>query len=160
MASNSIAAVNSKQQILIKSLEKIQLKQNVPGFSFVIVNKNTTVLSSATGVENRVSNKKMTVDSLIRIGSITKSFTALAILKLEQSKRLNLNDNVKKYTEDLPLVNQWHKKNPVKIVHLLEHTSGLLDLSQSEFSFNDGSIKSLKKAFAFAPENRQTKARI
>lgn len=154
ISSNSFASIDKSHQKLITILETIRVKKNVPAFSFVVVNRNSIVISASSGVENRVGKKKMSIDSIIRIGSITKTFTALAILKLEQLKKLLLTDPIKIYIDDLPLINQWHKTNPVKIVHLLEHTSGLLDLSKAEFSFNDDSIKSIKKAFSFAPQNR------
>jgi len=55
-----------------------------------------------------------------RLGSVTKQFTAAAILLLEERGKLNINDPVKKYMPDAPAA--WDK---VTIFHLLTHTSGI-----------------------------------
>jgi len=50
--------------------------------------------------------------------------------------------------------NRWSAHTPVKIIHLLEHTSGLSDLSGQEFDSN--AVLSLTQAMAVNPDNRQT----
>lgn len=59
-----------------------------------------------------------------RLGSITKQFTAAAILLLEERGKLNVNDQVKKYMPDAPTA--WDK---IMIFNLLTHTSGLPDFT-------------------------------
>jgi CubicO group peptidase (beta-lactamase class C family) len=67
-----------------------------------------------------------TPDTLFRIGSITKPFTAAAVLLLQQEGKLDIDDSICKYLKDCPP--EWR---PVRLRHLLTHTSGIPDL------FND-----------------------
>src|SRR5580693_9763768 len=55
-----------------------------------------------------------------RLGSVTKQFTAAAILLLQERGKLNVNDPVKKYMPDAPAA--WDK---ITIYHVLTHTSGI-----------------------------------
>jgi CubicO group peptidase (beta-lactamase class C family) len=72
--------------------------------------------------ENSVPN---TTETVFRIGSITKSFTALSTLQLAQQGKLSVNDPVSKYLPDFPAA--WHD---VTVHHLLTHTSGIPDYSR------------------------------
>jgi CubicO group peptidase (beta-lactamase class C family) len=65
-----------------------------------------------------------------RLGSVTKQFTAASILLPEERGKLSVNDPVKKFMPDAPVV--WDK---VAIFHLLTHTSGVADFTQfSDYS--------------------------
>ena len=64
-------------------------------------------------------------NTLFQAGSITKSFTAMIILKLESEGKLNLTDNI---TNFLPQYPQWHN---VTIQELLNHTSGIFNYTES-----------------------------
>lgn len=63
---------------------------------------------------------KMTPENIIRIGSITKQFTASAILKLMEEGKLDLQDEITEYIPEYPI--QGHV---ITIEHLLTPTSGI-----------------------------------
>ena len=67
----------------------------------------------------------MTPNNIIRIGSISKQFTASAILKLMEEGKLTLQDQITKYIPDYPT-----KGHAITIEHLLTHTSGIKDFTQ------------------------------
>lgn len=88
----------------------------------VLVAKNNKVLlKEAFGLANREEHIAFTTDSIFDIGSLTKQFTASAILKLQESKKLSVNDPISKYLDMVPS----DKKN-ITIHHLLTHTAGLI----------------------------------
>lgn len=62
----------------------------------------------------------ITAHTLFQIGSVGKSFTAIAILQLMEKNRINLDDPISKYLDDVP-----KKKAGITIKHLFQHTSGL-----------------------------------
>ncbi len=66
-------------------------------------------------------NVPNTPQTVFRIGSITKQFTAMAIMMLQERGKLNVNDPICKYLENCPAA--WQ---PVTIRHLLTNTSGIL----------------------------------
>ena len=68
-------------------------------------------------------------NSKFRIGSITKQFTAVAILKLHQQERLNISDPIQRFFPDFHKYQDTitNEKHSITIEHLLTHTSGLAD---------------------------------
>jgi CubicO group peptidase (beta-lactamase class C family) len=87
----------------------------------VLVTKNDEVLfEQSYGFANLEWNVRHTPASKFRLGSITKQFTAAAILLLEERGQLKTDDPVSKYLPDTPAA--WEK---VTIHHLLTHTSGI-----------------------------------
>ncbi|GAB3586252.1 hypothetical protein GCM10027345_35510 [Hymenobacter daeguensis] len=64
----------------------------------------------------------MRPEMVFRIGSITKQFTAIAILQLVEAGKISLQDSIQRYVTDYP-----HTQYPITIEHLLTHTSGIKD---------------------------------
>src|SRR3990167_10720714 len=87
----------------------------------VLVAKNGhLILNEGYGFANlewEIPNSSITK---FRLGSLTKQFTAVAILLLEERGQLNITDSIKKYLPDMPTA--W---NDITIFHLLTHTSGI-----------------------------------
>lgn len=87
----------------------------------VLVAKDGKVLfQKAYGLADREWNIANTPDTKFRLGSITKQFTAAAILQLAEQGKLSVDDPISKYYTDAPA--SWAK---VTIKHLLTHTSGI-----------------------------------
>ncbi|WP_256942116.1 serine hydrolase domain-containing protein, partial [Bacillus thuringiensis] len=104
-------------------IEKFIKEQNIPGASVAIVHNKDVFFTKTMGITGE-SEKKVTNKTPFAIGSISKSLTALAILKLIEDKKIKLEDSVQRY---LP----WFQlKDPqisstITIQHLLTHTSGI-----------------------------------
>lgn len=106
-----------------KILDENRARYQIPGIHVSISStgcdfprdfvSGTTTLNGTTSV---------TTDTLFRIGSITKSFTAVALLKLEAEGLLSLDDTIKKWLPQVPP--SWES---ITIRQLLNHTSGLAD---------------------------------
>jgi CubicO group peptidase (beta-lactamase class C family) len=92
------------------------------GFSgtALVTRKGEVVLHKGYGLRNRRANKPCTLDTVFDIASITKHFTASAILKLEVQGKLRTTDPISKYLPGVP-----PERNSITIHHLLTHTSGL-----------------------------------
>ncbi len=91
------------------------------GFSgAVIVARNgEVVLSKGYGLADRERNLPFTPQTVSSTGSITKQFTAAAILKLEMQGKLKVEDSISKYFADVP-----ENKKAITLHHLLTHTAG------------------------------------
>ncbi len=85
-----------------------------------------TILAKGYGLANK-GLAPITADSLFDIGSVTKQFTAAAILRLEMDGKLTTDDRVAMWVDDVPRENQG-----ITIYHLLTHTSGI---SQKDVAF-------------------------
>ncbi|MGN4671251.1 serine hydrolase domain-containing protein [Bacillus cereus group sp. MYBK106-1] len=108
---------------LDKYVEKFIKEQNIPGAAVAIVHNKDVFFTKTWGITGE-SEKKVTSKTPFAIGSISKSLTALAIVKLIEDKKIKLEDPVQRY---LP----WFKlkdsqiSSTITIQHLLTHTSGI-----------------------------------
>ncbi|MFN0106827.1 MAG: serine hydrolase [Bryobacteraceae bacterium] len=91
----------------------------------VLVAQDGKVLfSNGYGYANAEHNVLNTVDTKFRLGSITKQFTALAVLQLQEQGKLNVFDPMCDYVENCP--GGW---KPINIHQLLTHTSGIFNFT-------------------------------
>jgi CubicO group peptidase (beta-lactamase class C family) len=93
----------------------------------LIAKGDKVLLRKGYGNANYELNVANTPETVLRIGSITKSFTALSILQLEEKGLLNVSDPVAKYVPELPTA--WSK---ITIHQLLCHKSGIPDFVNAE----------------------------
>ena len=138
---------------LISDLETMQAGYAVPGFALALVSGRHGLQTGTGGVADLDSGRRVTPDTLFRIGSITKTFNALAVMLLVEQGRVDLNTPVRKIVADAPLENPWADAHPMRVAHLLEHSSGLLDITREEFDHN-APFSSLEAAFAWRPQAR------
>ncbi len=103
-------------------------KTNLPGVSFVAVKDGEVVHARGFGFRNIETGAPMTPHTKVGIGSVTKSFTALSILLLVEAGKLSLDDPVDKFVP----VTLCPFGEPVRIFHLLTHSSGIPALAYAE----------------------------
>ncbi len=116
-----IHAHNINNQTLDKIdtyIENVQNKANIPAISIAIIKNDNLVYKKSYS-----KDKTITVNSLFYIGSLTKSFTALAIMQLVENGQINLDDSIGKY---LPWfkIKEMKSIDKITIKTLLNHTSG------------------------------------
>lgn len=100
-------------------------EKNIPGISYGIVVGDSLVIASSTGVINIEKNLPAHPKSCFRIASMTKSFTAMAILKLRDEGKLLLSNPVTKYIPEISKLQYLTKDSPViTIENLLTMTAG------------------------------------
>ncbi len=98
-----------------------------PGATALISRKGEVVYHAAFGKANLEHQVEMRTDHIFRIGSITKQFTAAAILKLWEEGKLSLDDDITKFLPDYPTQGQ-----KITVRHLLNHTSGIKSYTSLE----------------------------
>ncbi len=120
----SICACSQKKQSkaftllpqLIKKVDSLNTESNQNDFkgTIIVVKNNEIVLDKQFG------NIDSNVKTAYWIGSMTKHYTATAILKLQENKKLSVKDSIGKFLKNVPI-----DKRGITIHHLLTHTSGL-----------------------------------
>jgi CubicO group peptidase (beta-lactamase class C family) len=100
-------------------MEPYVKKQTFSG-SVLVAKLGKPVYRKGFGFANREWEIPNTPDTKFRLGSITKQFTATAILQLAEEGKLSVNDPVSKYYKEAPA--SWAK---ITLHHLLTHTSGI-----------------------------------
>ncbi len=100
----------------------------LPGLSVGVINGDEVVWKKGFGFRDLKSGLTTTPNTLYRIGSVTKSFTALSIMQLIEQGKLRLDDPITNYAP----VNIKPGGETIRISHLLSHSSGLPALAYSE----------------------------
>ena len=103
--------------------EMVRARQ--PGLTLGLTDRDGTLLIRTYGFANLASRQPVTPDTLFEIGSIGKTFTAVAILQLVDERQIDLHSPVVRY---LPwfVVPQPAGHAPITVAHLLSHTSGIV----------------------------------
>lgn len=96
-----------------------------PGCVFLAAKNGDVIFQRAYGKANLELGIPMSSSHKFRIASLTKQFTAVAILQLEEKGKLSVNDNIKKYLPDFPTHDQ-----EIRIANLLSHTSGIKNVTE------------------------------
>jgi CubicO group peptidase (beta-lactamase class C family) len=104
--------------------------EHIPGVAFIIIKDGKVLLKKGYGYARLGSDmQKVDPDSTIfRIGSISKTFTATALLHLADSKKIELNKDVNKYLKTIKVSNTF--ENPVTSAHLLSHSAGFDEIGK------------------------------
>jgi len=108
----------------LNQIEKIftRYKPNIPGAELAISRNGQIIFSKAWGMADLEHNVALTTASPTEAGSVSKQFTAAAILLLEQEGKLSLDDDVRKYIPELPDYN-----TKITLRQMMQHTSGIRD---------------------------------
>ncbi len=95
-----------------------------------------------------------TADTQFRIGSTSKAFASLSILKLVNEGKLALTDSVRKLAPEVWFENPWEATNPVLVVDLLEHTTGWDDMHLREYAKDAPASMSLREGLDYDHTSR------
>lgn len=118
------ASIDETRAAAIEHFLRPYFKPDEPGFAVIVVRDGNTVFREGFGLANVETGVPIRPESVFPLGSITKQFTATAILLLAQEGKLALDDDVRKYLPDYPAGGEM-----VTIKALLSHTAGVPNFS-------------------------------
>ena len=95
---------------------------DVPGAAVLVLRDGQPLVRRGYGLADLEAGTPVTPDTNFRLASVSKQFTAAAIVLLAQDGKLSLDDPVRKWLPSLPAVAE-----PITLRHLLTHSSGLVD---------------------------------
>ena len=113
----------------------------------LVIKNNKVIIDKGYGAANFANNIQNSANTVYYIASISKIFVSTSIMQLQEKGLLNINDPVSKYIPDFPYGNQ------IKLYHLLTHTSGIPEHSETAKSIShDELMKKIEKGhLRFAP---------
>ncbi|MEB8345415.1 serine hydrolase [Flavobacteriaceae bacterium KMM 6898] len=137
----------SFQSILDKAVKK---KSNqLSGVSMTVLAPKLNILwSGASGYDSKEKLQKLSAEQPFRIASVTKTFVATAILRLQEEKKLNLEDSIAPYLseEHLQLLTaDGYDPTAITIKHCLQHRSGLFNYAEGNTFYIDSILKNPTK---------------
>jgi CubicO group peptidase (beta-lactamase class C family) len=139
---------------LQQQLEKVLKDTHTPGMSAAIVHRDGPEWVAGLGKADVASNRATTADTLFRIGSTSKAFVALSVLILANRGKLSLDDPVHKLAPEVWFENRWEATDPVRVVHLLEHTTGWDDMHLREYAKDWPGTMGLREALDYDHHSR------
>jgi len=117
----------SRERIVNWLFEHV-IKEGYPGAAVLVAQNSRILYQNGYGYADIGNRVRITPETKFRIGSITKQFTAAAILKLQEEGKLSIEDKLSQYYPDFP------RGDEITLYHLLTHTSGLANYtSQPDF---------------------------
>jgi len=144
---------------LRQQLEKVLAETHIPGLSVAIVHRDRPEWVAGLGKADVASGRATTAETLFRIGSVSKGFASLSILMLADQGKLSLDDPVHKLAPEVWFENRWELSDPVRVVHLLEHTTGWDDIHLREWAKDAPGAMELREALDYDHHSRTSRWR-
>jgi CubicO group peptidase (beta-lactamase class C family) len=122
------------RKVIDSTYQSLLEKNKVAGMSLAIVDSGRIVYAAGYGFADISSKIKADENTVYRIGSCTKAFTALSVLQLEEKGLINTSQSVKRYLPELRIKSNFNDSNQIFINDMLSHVSGLpCDISNGIF---------------------------
>jgi len=131
-----INEINDFQEVDKLIAEHVADKQ-IPGLAYCLVKGKKMIWSGAAGWADLEKEIPMSIDGIMNIASISKTFTATAIMQLWENELVSLDADISEYVPSL-IRNPHHPHVPITIYQLLTHTSSIKDGDSYDASYSDG----------------------
>jgi D-alanyl-D-alanine carboxypeptidase len=118
-----MVSIEGATQRLSEFVERRLPALNAPGIAIGITNRERILHADFYGSANRETGEAVTPETLFQIGSISKSFTSILLLQLQEQGLLDINDPVTKY---LPWFEIQSEFSPITLRHLMSHSAGIV----------------------------------
>ncbi|WP_313891074.1 serine hydrolase domain-containing protein [Psychrobacillus sp.] len=99
-------------------------KCKIPGFAIAIAKEEVLLWGKGYGYRDIEKELPVTMDTVFGIGSVTKSFTCVAIMQLQEVGKLSVHDSVVDYLPEFKTADKKHTEQ-ITIHHFMTHTAGL-----------------------------------
>ena len=114
------------------AVRKVLSDTGVPGAGIALVRTSGVEWAGGVGVADRATNTAVTADTHFRAGSISKTFIASALVQLYLDSEVELDAPIAEIAPELEIDNAWEPAQPVRVIHLLQHTAGFDDMHFNE----------------------------
>jgi CubicO group peptidase (beta-lactamase class C family) len=148
-------AAGALEQLKADLDSTIQTKP-IPGAAIAVVSRDSIEWVGTFGLANLETGEPITRDTHFGIGSCTKSFVGLGLLKLADEGRIDLQAPVHEIAPEIAIENPWRETHPVRVIHLLEHTAGFDDAHLDWFYF-ETPIVPLRRALDIKADLRRVR---
>ncbi|MEP1096963.1 MAG: serine hydrolase domain-containing protein [Cyclobacteriaceae bacterium] len=139
---------------LQSAIEKVLEETGTPAAGVAMVHGDSVVWVAGLGQANIENEVAADENTMFRIGSTSKMYASLSILKLQQEGRVSLKDKVRDLVPDVEFENPWAETAPILVEHLLEHTTGWDDIHLTEYAFQLPDSSRLKEGLDYHPHSR------
>jgi CubicO group peptidase (beta-lactamase class C family) len=117
---------------LQSSMRNVLEKEHVPGAGVALISNGEILWCGGFGKADISTSRDVTCETEFRVGSISKTFISLALLKLSEQGKIDIDAKLSDIAPEIPVKNGWESSNSIRIANVLEHTAGFDDMSLSE----------------------------
>jgi len=143
MLASTIQASSRHEARFLQPIEDLKItivtlmeEYSIPGAAIAIVSRDTVIFLGGFGFADLEHRTPVSENTCFRMGSVTKHFLAEGFLTLVEDGLIELNMPIMEIVPEIEVKNPWRDSDPVRVVHLLEHTSGFSN-SFREFNIDD-----------------------
>ncbi|MTI88351.1 MAG: hypothetical protein FH748_10315 [Balneolaceae bacterium] len=156
LSTNSYSQSKSQPEVAVQEIQDILDKYDIPGATAALVSRDQILWKGTFGNADIEKGIPVSEQTLFGIGSISKTFISLAALKAQKDGKLSITTPVSEVIPSLVIDNPWSDTHPVRLVHLLEHTSGFDEAHFSIFHQADATT-SFSKVFRLTEESLKSR---
>ncbi|NVB37127.1 beta-lactamase family protein [Pseudenhygromyxa sp. WMMC2535] len=131
---------------------EVLAREGVPGVGLAVVDEQGVRWAGGVGLADVERGRPVDADTAFRVGSITKSLVALAVMRLVERGRLDLHAPMRALVPDVEFDNPWAEQAPITLAHVLEHSAGFDDMRFNEWFADDQTTPA--QALAINPRSR------
>ena len=142
------------------AVQAVLNETGVPGAGIALVRQSGVEWAGGIGLADRDRRTPVTADTHFRAGSISKTFIAMALVQLSETTDLDLDAPVSEVAPEVDIVNPWEVNDPVRVIHLLQHTAGFDDMHFNEiYNLSDPPDLPLVEVLRINPRSREVRWR-
>ena len=136
-------------------MQAVLSETGVPGAGIALVRQSGVEWAGGVGLADRDRGTPVTADTHFRAGSISKTFIAMALVQLSETIDLDLDAPVAEVAPQVDIVNPWEATDPVRVIHLIQHTAGFDDMHFNEmYNVSDPPDLPLVEVLRINPRSR------
>jgi CubicO group peptidase (beta-lactamase class C family) len=137
------------------AVQKVLDDTGIPGAGLALVRLDGVEWAGGVGYADRDAGTPVTADTHFRAGSISKTFVAAALVQLYEDGELDLDTPVGDLVSDVEIDNAWLVTDPVRLIHVLQHTAGFDDMHFNEmYNVSDRPDMPLADVLRLNPRSR------
>lgn len=150
-------ATKTAELELVEDIASILRERHVAGAALALVDRDGVRFATGVGSADLAARRPATRDTLFRVASISKILVGLSILMLVDEGRFSLETPIRELVPEVRFENPWESSSPVRVVHLLENTTGWDDLRPREFAREVVERRPLAEVLAFDARSRTSR---
>ncbi len=131
-ASPALSATPASVDEFRAAVQRVLDETGVPGAGIALVRQSGIEWAGGVGYADREAKTPVTAETHFRAGSISKTFVAMALVQLSEDGDVYLDTPVAELAPKVRIDNPWQGTEPVRLIHLLEHTAGFDDMHFNE----------------------------
>lgn len=139
---------------------RILTETGVPGAGLALVRAEGVEWAGGVGLADRERHVAVTGDTRFRVGSISKTFVAMSLVQLYEEGDLDIEAPLEDLAPEIAIDNPWQATDPVRLIHVLQHTAGFDDMHFNDRYVPEGGEEvPIAEALARNPGSRRVRWR-